>query len=254
METSNFETNRVQKLRAIMKEHQCDGYLVTDSDGHYTFYSLSKEDRRLNWITECQAQCGLAIITLNNGAFFQVPPNYKLLAKAEVDKTVWTIVDDVVQWISKNMFSLKRIAFDPRLTPLFIMEQLSPLTSNFYPIHSPMNWIDIVSKNETSRERTMLTSIWQLDQIHFAGQTSEEKLKKLRQNYLNNGQKEYTLVVTAMDEIAWLLNLRGNDMQCNPLFYSFAIVSCDQLLLFTDNPHQVSLHIFFLQIKDFFLF
>ena len=49
----------------------------------------------------------------------------------------------------------------------------------------------------------------------------------------------YTLLTTAMDEIAWLLNLRANDMQCNPLFYSFMIVSSDQLIVFTDNPHQV---------------
>ena len=43
-----------------------------------------------------------------------------------------------------------------------------------------------------------------------------------------------------MDEIAWLLNLRANDMQCNPLFYSFMIVSNDELIVFTDNPHEVS--------------
>ncbi|MCC7159876.1 MAG: aminopeptidase P family N-terminal domain-containing protein [Ignavibacteria bacterium] len=56
-----------------------------------------------------------------------------------------------------------------------------------------------------------------------------------------------------MDEIAWLLNLRGNDMQCNPFFYSFAIVSCDQLWLFTDNPHEVSHDIIYANRFSFFL-
>ncbi|CAF2685272.1 unnamed protein product [Rotaria sp. Silwood2] len=236
--------SRVEALRALIQEDECDAYLITDSDGHYTFYSLSQENRRLNWITECQAQCGLAIVTLHDGAFFQAPPNYRLLAKAEVNTDVWTIVDDLVQLINSQRLSLKRIAYDPRLTPLFIIEQFSSLKSSLYPINSSSNWIDIISKKETSSERPTLTPIWSLDELRFAGQTSTEKVEKLRQNYLSDGEKKYTLIITAMDEIAWLLNLRGNDMQCNPLFYSFAIVSCDQLWLFTDNPHEASLHVY----------
>ncbi|CAF2059750.1 unnamed protein product [Rotaria magnacalcarata] len=230
--------SRVKQLRALMSENQCDAYLITDSDGHYTFYSLSQENRRLNWITECQAQCGLAIVTLNDGAFFQALPNYRLLAKLEVDGDVWTLTDDLFQWINSKKLSLKRIAYDPYLTPLFVTKQLSAFTSSLYPIRSSTNWIDIISKKATSRERPTLTPIWSLNELCFAGETSTKKLEKLRQIYLNNEQKKYTLVVTAMDEIAWLLNLRGNDMQCNPLFYSFAIVSCDRLWLFTDNPHE----------------
>ncbi|CAF0966896.1 unnamed protein product [Rotaria sordida] len=230
--------SRVEALRALIKEHECDAYLITDSDGHYTFYSLSEEDRRLNWITECQAQCGLAIVTLNNKAFFQVPPNYRFLAKVEVNTDVWTLGDDIVQWINNQQLSLKRIAYDPRLTPLFIIEQFSALASSLYPIHSSNNWIDIISKKETSSKPSKLTPIWPLDEFRFAGQTSIEKVEKLRRNYLSDGEKKYTLIITAMDEIAWLLNLRANDMECNPLFYSFAIVSCNQLWLFTDNPHQ----------------
>ncbi|CAF3310009.1 unnamed protein product [Rotaria socialis] len=245
--------SRVKELRALMSENQCDAYLITDSDGHYTFYSLSQENRRLNWITECQAQCGLAIVTLNDGAFFQALPNYRLLAKLEVDGDVWTLVDDLFQWINSKKLSLKRIAYDPYLTPLFITEQLSTFISSLYPIHSSTNWIDIISKKATSRERPTLTPIWSLNELCFAGETSTTKLEKLRQIYLNDEQKKYTLVVTAMDEIAWLLNLRGNDMQCNPFFYSFAIVSCDRLWLFTDNPHE-DLHYEIQPYENFFAF
>ncbi|CAF3687664.1 unnamed protein product, partial [Rotaria sp. Silwood1] len=167
--------NRVEALRELIKQHQCDAYLITDSDGHYTFYSLSQENRRLNWITECQAQCGLAIVTLHDGAFFQTPPNYRLLAKVEVNTDVWTLVDDLAQWISNQRLSLRRIAYDPRLTPLFVIEQFSALKSSLYPIDSSNNWIDIISKTETSSERSTLTSIWSLDELRFAGQTSAEK-------------------------------------------------------------------------------
>ncbi len=58
--------NRLDALRVLIKKHGFDAYLITDSDAHYTFYSLAREDRRIDWITQCQAQCGLALVTLNS--------------------------------------------------------------------------------------------------------------------------------------------------------------------------------------------
>jgi Xaa-Pro aminopeptidase len=249
--------NRLDTLRVLIDEHQCDAYLITDSDAHYTFYSLAREDRRINWITQCQAQCGLAIVTLNHGAVFQVPPNYQLLAKAEVNREIWSIVDDLFQWIRENQSKLGTIGYDPRLTPLFVIQQFKDLALKkclLRPILSTVNLVDAISNNETTPARPMLTSIWSLDELRFAGQTSEDKVKKLRLDYLlDDNNKKFTLVTTAMDEIAWLLNLRANDMECNPLFYSFMIVSNDQLVLFTDNPHEVS-HLLVLVLNMSFLF
>ncbi len=230
---------RVELLRSLIAEHGCDAYLITDSDAHYTFYSLSRIDRRINWITECQAQCGLAIVTLHKGAVFQVPPNYRLLAKAEMNESIWTVVDDLFVWLGAQTPELVTIGYDPRLTPFFVMQQFTN-KCQLRPVPLSVNLIDAISYDETSLHRQTLTPIWSLDEHRFAGQTSREKIDKLRQSYLTDGQKRYTLVVTAMDEIAWLLNLRGNDMECNPLLYSFLIVSLDHLILFTDNPHQVS--------------
>ncbi|CAF1007960.1 unnamed protein product [Rotaria sordida] len=193
--------SRVEALRALIKEHECDAYLITDSDGHYTFYSLSEEDRRLNWITECQAQCGLAIVTLNNKAFFQVPPNYRFLAKVEVNTDVWTLGDDIVQWINNQQLSLKRIAYDPRLTPLFIIEQFSALASSLYPIHSSNNWIDIISKKETSSEPSKLTPIWPLDEFRFAGQTS---IEKDLQYEIRPYESFFAFLSTLKDQDVWL--------------------------------------------------
>jgi Xaa-Pro aminopeptidase len=233
--------SRVDMLRVLIKEHKCDAYLITDSDAHYTFYSLARQDRRINWITECQAQCGLAIVTLEHGAVFQVPPNYRYLANAEVNLNVWLIVDNLFEWVFAHESLFKNIGYDPFFTPLFVMEQFSNLTQcHLTKISSPMNLIDTISHGETSIERPILTPIWILDEQRFAGQSRHDKLKKLRQDYLTNGNTHFTLITTAMDEIAWLLNLRANDMQCNPLFYSFMFVSNDELILFTDNPHPVN--------------
>ena len=234
--------DRLTALRRLINEHHLDGYLVTDSDDHYTFYSLAHHDRRINWITECQAQCGLALVTLKHGAIFESPSNYRLLVKKELDSQCWLIVDSLFDWISENAMNLGTIGYDPRRTPLFLIRRLDNLPSDrcrFQTIASSTNWIDAISDQETLPAPHSLTPIWTLDEMRFAGQISHEKIETLRQVYLRHDRDGFTLVTTALDEIAWLLNLRANDMPCNPLFYSFMIVSEDQLILFTDNPHQV---------------
>ena len=176
--------NRLDALRVLMKEHECDAYLITDSDAHYTFYSLSQEDRRINWITQCQAQCGLALVTLNGNAVFQVPPNYRLLAKAETDEKIWLIVDDIVNWVCQHELEVGTIGYDPRLTPLFVIQNFTKLTSNrcrLHPILSSIDLIDAISNNETTPKRHILTPIWSLDEVRFAGQTSKDKVSNLRQ-------------------------------------------------------------------------
>ena len=248
--------DRLAALRRLISEHQLDGYLVTDSDNHYTFYSLACHDRRINWITQCQAQCGLALVTLNHGAVFESPPNYRFLVRKELDDQCWLIVDNLFEWILQNESNLGTIGYDPHRTPLFMIRRLANLPSDrcrFRSISSSTNWIDSISEKETLPSPHTLTPIWSLDEVRFAGQTSQEKIQILPQVYLRHNGDTFTLVATALDEIAWLLNLRANDMECNPLFYSFMIVSVDQLILFTDNPHQVLMEMTLVQSSMLFI-
>lgn len=234
--------NRLTALRQLISQHHLDGYLITDSDYHYTFYSVAHHDRRINWITECQAQCGLALVTLNHCAVFESPSNYRLLARKEMNQQCWIIVDNLIEWIKQYKSSLGTIGYDPRRTPIFVMRRFSNVSSDqccFQSVPSSMNWIDRISDRKISSSSHILTPIWSLNERRFAGQRSEDKIKTLREVYLRDTDVSFTLVTTALDEIAWLLNLRANDMECNPLFYSFMIVSEDRLILFIDNPHQV---------------
>ena len=128
--------DRLNTLRALMEENGFDAYLITDSDAHYTFYSLLREDRRINWITQCQAQCGLALITLNGKAVFQVPPNYHLLAKAEIDGNRWLIVDDIVEWLHQIDIDIGAIGYDPCLTPYFVIQLFTKLSSKRYHLRT----------------------------------------------------------------------------------------------------------------------
>lgn len=178
-----------------------------------------------------------------NDAALQVSANYKFLALFETDKHSWCVVDDIVSWILERNLEVFNIIYDPRLTPYFIYQKLESLSNQRYCLvptpPSSSNLIDEISEKQTNSERSTLTPIWKLD-LSFAGDNALDKINLLRYKYLMDENINYTLVVTAMDEIAWLLNLRANDMISNPLFYGFMVISKDRLIIFTDNQHEVS--------------
>jgi len=73
--------------------------------------------------------------------------------------------------------------------------------------------------------------------VKYAGRDHKEKLGQVRQEL--EKQKARALVVTMLDEVAWLFNLRGSDIEFNPVFFGYAVVSPDKAILFVD-PAQVS--------------
>lgn len=79
-------------------------------------------------------------------------------------------------------------------------------------------------------------AVYALD-VKYAGRGHSEKLGHVRQEL--EKQKARALVVTMLDEVAWLFNLRGSDIDFNPVFFGYAVVSADSALLFVD-PAQVS--------------
>lgn len=79
-------------------------------------------------------------------------------------------------------------------------------------------------------------AVYALD-VKYAGRGHTEKLGHVRQEL--EKQKARALVVTMLDEVAWLFNLRGSDIDFNPVFFGYAVVSADSTLLFVD-PAQVS--------------
>jgi Xaa-Pro aminopeptidase len=73
--------------------------------------------------------------------------------------------------------------------------------------------------------------------IEFSGKAHHEKLKDLQDHIKEKGA--YGIVVSALDEIAWVFNLRGSDIECNPVFVSYAIITQDEAVLYV-NPDKVT--------------
>lgn len=134
-------------------------------------------------------------------------------------------------WLSKNLPTGSKIGTDPMTLSYQewtnIQKNLDRFGLNLEPV--PENLVDLVWK---TRPQPVKRNITNLD-LKYAGRTISSKLKEIRDELISNDAE--LLVVTALDEVAYLLNLRGSDISYNPLFFSYVIITLTDLLFFVDS-------------------
>ncbi|KAI9345119.1 peptidase M24, structural domain-containing protein [Pilaira anomala] len=228
-------TDRLASLRELMKEHDVDVFLAPSEDAHQSEY-IADCDKRRHWISGFTGSAGFAVITLKEAALF-TDGRYFLQASQQLDNN-WTLMKQgnpgVPTWqeyLVKNVPSGSRIGLDPKLINAVdahqLTLQLQTLGSCLVPLKE--NLIDLAwgkDRPESPKDKIFVQP------VKYTGKTIQEKLKDLR-DYIGS-KNAYGTIVSALDEIAWLFNLRGSDIECNPVFFSYAVVSEKDAILYVD--------------------
>ncbi|KAG5651634.1 hypothetical protein H0H81_007977 [Sphagnurus paluster] len=207
-------TKRLAALRELMasKEHDVQAFVVPS------------EDQRC------------AVVTLKE-AFLFTDGRYFLQAEKQLDKN-WTLMKqglpDVPTWqdfLSKNLEASTRIGIDPAVISAMdaqvIEKALEPRGSKLVPLEK--NIVDAVWTDRPPRPQN---PVIHLDE-KYSGQSPSEKVKALREELAK--KKHQAFVVNMLDEVAWLFNLRGSDIDYNPVFFAYAVVSVDSVELFVEK-------------------
>lgn len=132
-------------------------------------------------------------------------------------------------WLIKNMPPSSIIGVDATLyeEELYLNLESSLKNSNLTLLHVNRNLIDVIWSDEQPKlELKPLLKV----QLDHCGKSTKDKLKQLRDNM--NAKNVYSIVVTALDDIAWLLNLRSSDIPYNMVFFSYLIITKTSLKLF----------------------
>lgn len=138
-------------------------------------------------------------------------------------------------WLCKSLPEGSRVGADPfllshsRWKPL--AEQLEASGHFLVPIEK--NLINIIWSNRPARPAAKVMHLCG----KFTGKTTSEKLSDMRSAMKENGAT--VLVITALDELAWLLNMRGCDIAFNPVFFAYGIVTMKGFMLFMDNMNRM---------------
>eukprot|EP00794_Sanderia_malayensis_P005492 gene5492-6177_t len=237
------ETGRyLKKLRTLMKnptyvkEVIC-AYIIPSADAHQSEY-LAPCHKRREFISGFTGSAGTAIVT-DNKALLWTDGRYHEQAAKELDSNYWTLMKDGLpgvptkeDWLSKELPIGSKIGVDPTLISLDEWRKISKKLANSGRslIRADRNLVDVVWADYGKPEPPN-SNIISLD-FAFAGKKWKDKIEEVREKLK---EKEVdAVVVVALDEIAWLFNLRGSDIDFNPVFFAYAIVSLDDIRLHID--------------------
>ena len=201
--------NRVIKLRKSLKVHKLDGYLVPKNDEYFNEY-VSKSSDRLKFISNFSGSAGFAIILKNKNYLF-VDGRYTIQARIQSGKNfkIITIPQKFPRDVLKTNKKLK-IGFDPKLHS---EKQLNFLFNIKNIVLKPINknLIDIIW---SKKPKDLIKPFFFLSKKD-SGQNSQEKILKVK-NVLLKNKVDY-LLITAPENVAWVLNIRGYDSAFSPI-------------------------------------
>jgi len=201
---------KIQKLRQKFKKYNIDGYIVPKNDDYFSSYS---KINRLKIISNFKGSAGLAVI-LKNKNFLFVDGRYTLQGQIESGKNFEII--DYEKIVNCNLFKNLTLGIDPMI---FTYNQIK---KNFIK----KNKIKFIENNlidEIEHKKINNNSPFFSLNKSIVGETSDSKIKKISL-YLKKNKSDY-LFVSAPENVAWILNIRGRDVQNSPIPNSRLIIS-----------------------------
>jgi len=206
--------DKIKALRDFMAKEGLSALLIPRTDEFQGEYIASSSDR-LQWLTGFTGSAGFAVVTNDKAAFF-TDGRYTLQAKAEVSSVYEhynTAQKSPYGWISENLSAKGKVGYDPWL---FTEAQLHNYDRPLIPLSQ--NPIDVLWTERPAPPRDFFV----IHPLEFAGESGENKRKRIASSLDADH-----LLITACDSIAWLLNIRGSDVPCNPIVHSVCLLHKD---------------------------
>ncbi|KAI0746192.1 Creatinase/aminopeptidase [Earliella scabrosa] len=244
-------TSRLEALRDLMRNHGLDYYVIPSEDAHGSEY-IAPHDKRREWVSGFTGSAGQAIVS-KNSAYLITDSRYWLQAREQLDQN-WVLVEagapgnvkDWTEWILQRANDSK-IGIDARLISY---EKATALNNELKPKNSklqypPQNLVDLVWREKPARSKEPIY----VQPQEFTGTSAGEKLRRLREwvkrqrpsvpSYSKAepkpSQMQVATLISNLSSIAWLLNLRGDDIPFNPVFHSYLFVGLESATLFIES-------------------
>lgn len=226
---------RLLSLRAEMAAHNIDAFIIPGTDPHQSEYYADYWDCR-TWISGFDGSAGTAVVTAQEAGLW-TDSRYFLQAAEQLSESGFVLFKDglpdtpsYIEWLSNVLPANATVAIDGTL---FSTTTVEDMTTTF-----GKRGISLIT------DFTPFNHIWQrrpcLPQTPFyvhdekySGECAGSKIERVMQAVENSGCN--ALLLSALDEIAWLFNIRGNDVKCNPVIYAYAYIDNSRRILFVDS-------------------
>lgn len=221
---STYEA-RLGALRAQLKKDQLDGFVVPICDEHMSEY-VGDYAQRLGWLTGFGGSAGSAVVLSEEAAIF-TDGRYTLQVREQVDGQNWQYVGvpqtSIADWLKEHAPAGARIGYDPWVHTKGWVESASRAlkAKGAELVAVKSNPIDAVWADQPAKSDAKLL----VHEDRYAGQNSAEKRAAVAEWLTDNGVD--STVISALDSVAWLLNVRGSDVSNTPVALSFVLAHAD---------------------------
>ena len=230
------QTNiKIGQLRDRMKELGIDAYLVPTADFHESEY-VGEFFKCRHFLTGFNGTAGTAVITMDkaglwtDGRYFVQAEEQLSGSEIKLYRMGEPEFPTLDEFLEEELPVDGCLGFDGRVVNSELGYGLQNLLQEKNVTINCSK--DLVGEIWTSRPAMSCEPIWSLD-VKYAGKSTVEKLSDLRDAMKKN--KAQIDLMTALDEIAWLFNLRGNDIVNNPVFLSYALITQDEAYLYVQK-------------------
>jgi len=225
----------LEALREAMSRVHVDAVIVPGTDPHQSEYVCDHWKFR-EWLTGFTGSNGTAVVTADKAALW-TDSRYFLQAEEELADSGFEMMKEnmgndptIHEWLAQNLADDSVIGIDGRLynaadanrLERFCGENGFMLATEFYPA-------DKIWKDRPARP----DGVAYVHDVQYAGEDANDKIERVLQVLEDN--EATGMLVTALDDIAWLFNLRGNDVMFTPVVIAFAYISRKQRVLFIDD-------------------
>lgn len=242
-------SEKLDALRAAMKSHQLDFYFVPSTDPHQSEYVPECWERR-SFISGFTGSAGDVLVGLDQ-AYLWTDGRYFLQAENELDLNLYQIMKQtqgmaapIHVWLGDHAAG-KRVGVDPRVLTVTQAKRFKAALESVGGelVFLEDNLVDSI-RTLPAHQSVQTIHLWP---ENFSGQTAANKLTQL-QNVLKD-QGHSAMLVNALDAIAWVFNVRGQDVEMNPLVISYAVITQTGAHWFVDQRKLLGEHLLYLKAE-----
>lgn len=225
----------IKEIRSLMAERNLHALIVPVTDPHLGEY-VPEHWRVIEWLTGFTGSAANVVIT-HDFAGLWTDSRYFIAAEEQLKGSGFELVKlkiphtpEYIEWISSALKSGERAGVDGRVIPVATVNRMRDAFS--------------IKKIELDIEADLIGPLWHNrppmpereifeHELRFAGISREDKIEQVRTVMQKMGAGNHLL--TSLDDIAWMLNVRGGDVTYSPLFTAFALITGSQVLLMIDE-------------------
>ena len=226
---------KITKLRQLMTKENLTAYYINTADPHQSEY-IAEHYQSRSWFTGFTGSAGYALVTLNE-ALLWVDGRYFIQAAKEIENSEFKLMKiatsgfpTLEEWLLENLDSGDTLGLNGQLISQKFYQALSEkLLEKNIKIKADFHLVEDIWQHRPSK----LTDPVYLHELKYTGLSAAEKIAQVRVKMSKDGAE--AALYAGLNDIAWLFNIRGNDVKHTPVAMAFALITQDKALLYIDQ-------------------